>query len=444
MKTILQLAAAGLAATLLAGTARADDWRQFRGPNGSGVAAADARPPAPWSATQNMQWRTALPGPGSSSPIVVGDRVFVTCYSGYGDGGNGGPDQLVRHLVAVDRATGKILWDQSVAARLPEDNFSGYLTEHGYASSTPVSDGERVYVFFGKTGACAFDLAGKQLWAAPLGQMSSNRRWGSGASPVLWGDKLIVNAADESRAVFALDKATGKQLWKSEAATLELCFGTPIVTDGPGGRQDLVLAVPGELWGLNPENGKLRWFAETRLDGNVSPTVVTDGGVVFSTGGFPRTGTVAVRAGGKGDVTGSNVVWSSQSASYVPSPVATGGRLYVVSDQGFAACLDARTGEALYKERLPGATGGGGGGGKPFYASPVLAHGRLYAVSRRQGVFVLGAGAKFEFIAQNRITGDDTDFNGTPAVVGPQLFLRSNRALYCLTAEAAAGAGKAQ
>ena len=432
----------GLAVTgqLAAGAA---DWAQFRGPNGSGIAAIEAAPPLTWSATQNLQWRLALPGPGSSSPIVVGDRVFLTCYTGYGAGSGGGVDQLKRHLLAVDRRTGKLLWDQAVTATLPEDTYSGYLTEHGYASSTPVSDGERVYVFFGKSGALAFDLDGRQLWQVNLGKMSSNRRWGSGASPILDQDKLIVNAADESRSVRALDKLTGKELWKAEANSLELCFGTPIVAAGTAGRHDLVLAVPGELWGLNPDTGKLRWFAETGIDGNVSPTVVTADGVIFSTGGFPRMGTVAVRAGGKGDVSTTNLVWTSQTASYVPSPVVSAGRVFVVSDQGFASCLDARTGESLYKERLPGASGGGMGG-KPFYASPVLAQDRLYAVSRRNGVFVIGTGAGFKLLAQNQLAGDNSDFNGTPAIVGRQLFLRSNAALYCLEAKANGGAGESR
>ena len=440
-----QIISAGILGLAVAGqlASGAEDWAQFRGPNGSGIAATDAAPPITWSATQNLQWRLALPGPGASSPIVVGDRVFLTCYTGYGAGPGGGLDQLKRHLLAVDRRTGKLLWDQAVAATLPEDTYSGYLTEHGYASSTPVSDGERVYVFFGKSGALAFDLTGRQLWQVNLGQMSSNRRWGSGASPILYQDKLIVNAADESRSVRALDKLSGKELWKAEANSLELCFGTPIVAAGPAGRHDFVLAVPGELWGLNPDTGKLRWFAATGIDGNVSPTVVTADGVIYSTGGFPRMGTVAVRAGGKGDVSTTNLVWTTQTASYVPSPVVSAGRVFVVSDQGFASCLDARTGESLYKERLPGASGGGMGG-KPFYASPVLAQDRLYAVSRRNGVFVIGTGAGFKVLAQNKLAGDNSDFNGTPAIVGRQLFLRSNAALYCLAAMANEAAGESR
>lgn len=423
-------------------TVPASDWRQFRGPNGSGIAAADATPATTWSDAQNLKWKVALPGPGSSCPIVVGERVFVTCYSGYGDGG-GSPDKLQRHLVCVDRATGKILWDKSVPAELPEDPFSGYLTEHGYASSTTVTDGERVYVFFGKTGALAFDLEGKQLWQVNLGKLSNNRRWGSGASPVLYKDSVIVNAGGESRSVRALDKLTGKELWKAEADSLDLCFGTPMLVDGEGGRIDLVLALPGEVWGLNPDTGKLRWFAETGIDGNVSPSVVAADGVVFVTGGFPRQGSAAVRAGGKGDVAKTHLLWSSQNASYVPSPVVHNGHLFVVSDQGFATCMEAKTGKVIYKERLPGASETGRGG-KPFYASPVLANGQLYAVSRRNGAFVIEAKPEFKLVAQNKLARDDSDFNATPALVGRQLFLRSNRTLYCIESVQTAGAGNTQ
>lgn len=430
-----------LAATM---PAAASDWRQFRGPNGSGIAATDAMPATVWSDSQNVKWKVALPGPGSSSPIVAGERVFITCYSGYGDGSSGGgPDKLQRHLVCVDRTTGKILWDKSVPAEMPEDPFGGYLTEHGYASSTPVTDGERVYVFFGKSGALAFDLEGKQLWQVNLGKLSNNRRWGSGASPVLYKDMVIVNAAGESRSVRALDKLTGKELWKAEGNSLDLCFSTPVLVDGPGGRTDLVLALPGEVWGLNPDTGKLRWFAETGIDGNVSPSVVTADGVIFITGGFPRQGSAAVRIGGKGDVTKTHLLWSSQNASYVPSPVVHNGHLFVVSDLGFATCMEAKTGKVVYRERLPGASSTGRGG-KPFYASPVLANGHLYAVSRRNGTFVIEARPEFKLVAENKLAGDDSDFNATPAIAGRQLFLRSNRNLYCIESVQTVGAGKTQ
>ena len=432
MKTMTALWNAWLLGITVNASLAAADWPRFRGPDGSGIAAADTKPPTTWSDSQNVKWKISLPGPGSSSPIVVGDRVFVTCYSGYGDGGNGdSPEKLQRHLVCLHRNTGKVLWDKSVPAELPEDPYSGNLREHGYASSTPVTDGERVYVFFGKTGALAFDFEGKQLWQVNVGKQSSNRRWGSGASPVLYKNTVIVNAAEESRSIRALDKLTGKEVWKAEANSLELCFGTPTLVDAGDGRTDLALAVPGELWGLNPDTGKLRWFASTGIDGNVSPSVVAADGVVYATGGYPRQGSVAVRAGGKDDVTKTHLLWTSQNASYVPSPVVHNGHLFVVSDQGFATCMEAKTGKVIFKERLPGASSTGRGG-KPFYASVVLANDHLYAVSRRNGTFLLAPKPEFTVVAQNKLASDDSDFNGTPAIVGNQLFLRSNRFLYCI------------
>jgi hypothetical protein len=409
------------------------DWPRFRGPDGNGVA-GDAKPPTTWSESENVKWKTPLPGPGSSSPIISGDRVFVTCYSGYGDdSGEGSLEKLQRHLLCVDRASGKILWDSKVPAELPEDPYSGFITEHGYASSTPVTDGERVYVFFGKTGVLAFDFSGRELWRVNVGKESGNRHWGSGASLVLFQDKVIVNASEESQSIRALDKMTGKEVWKAESKTLELSYGTPALMPS-GERTDLVIAVPGEIWGMNPDSGKLRWFASTEMTGNVSPSVTTDDGVIYANGGFPSLGSAAVRGGGKGDVTSTNILWESKDASYVPSPVISGGHLFVVNDQGFALCLDAKDGKSIFRERLPGASAQGRGG-KPFYASTVLANGLIYAVSRQNGTFVFEAKPEFKLISQNKLAGDDSQFNGTPAVVDRQLFLRSNKNLYCLEAK---------
>ncbi len=426
------VAAASLAVIYFAALATAADWTRFRGPNGSGIA-TDANVATTWSETKNLQWKTALPGRGSSSPIVCGERVFVTSYSGYGDGSDGGSlDKLQRHLLCLDRQSGKILWDKSVAAELPEDLYSGYLTEHGYASSTPVTDGERVYVFFGKTGVLAFDFSGKQLWKVNVGRQSSNRRWGSAASLMLYKNLVVVNAAEESRSIRALDTLTGKEVWKAEADSMELSFSTPTLVDCGEGRTDLVVAVPGELWAMNPDTGKLRWFAQTVIGGNVSPSVVASDGVIFVTGGFPQMGTVAVRGGGKGDVTKTHILWSSEVASYVPSTIVRGGHLYFVSDRGVAICMEAGTGKVVHKEAIPGIAGGG----KPVYASALLAGNHFYAVTRRKGTFVLDATPQMTVIAQNNLAGDDSDFNATPAISSGQIFLRSNRFIYCVKSDA--------
>jgi outer membrane protein assembly factor BamB len=288
----------------------------------------------------------------------------------------------------------------------------------------------------------AFDLAGKKLWQTGLGTESNHKNWGSASSPILYKDFVIINASEEGRAIFALEKATGKIAWKAEGSALSSSFGTPVLVEGEG-RTDLVFSLPGELWGLNPDTGKLRWFAETGLPGNIAPSVVAGDGVVYACGGFPKLGAIAVRTGGKGDVTNTHVVWSGSISTYVPTPVLHDGRLYFVSDSGFATCLDAKTGGMIYKERLPGASATGRGG-KPFYSSPVLANGALYAVSRQNGTFVLDAKPEFKVVGQNKLTGDDSQFNATPAIADGQLFLRSNRALYCIEAPQSANAKTAK
>ncbi|MCY2965442.1 MAG: PQQ-binding-like beta-propeller repeat protein [Planctomycetota bacterium] len=414
---------------LFATTTRAGDWTQFRGPDRSGISTA-APPPVRWSESENLLWKADLPGPGSSSPIVSGDRVFVTCYSGYGVGKDaaGQPSALERHLVCVNCADGAIRWQRTIPGELPEDRYQGYLTEHGYASSTPAADGERVFAFFGKSGVIAYDLDGELLWRVSVGKESGNRRWGSGASLVVSSEALFVNASEESQTIYALDKATGKQLWKSAASALELAYGTPALVTLPEGRTDLVIAVPGEVWGLNAQTGKLRWFAEHSLTGNVCPSVVTDGATMYLFGGFQSSGSLAVRVGGEGNVGKSHVKWTSRNSSYVATPLLHDKHLYWVDDRGQAFCIEAETGKPVYRERVSDLDTRG----RPVYASPVLAGGKLYVPTRWNGVLVLAASPKYEELARNQFASDDSEFNGTPAAGDGVLFLRSNRRLYCV------------
>jgi outer membrane protein assembly factor BamB len=408
--------------------ATASDWTQFRGPNGQGIS-EERNLPLSWGEKKNLKWKTTLPGPGSSSPIVCGERVFVTCYSGYGiDRSNpGDQEDLKRHLLCLNCADGKILWDTAVEAVLPEDPYSGYISEHGYASSTPVTDGNGVYAFFGKTGVLAFDFDGNKLWQVSVGTESSNRRWGSAASPILYKDFVIVNASEESRSIRALDKATGKEIWKAEGDAMELAYGTPFMADIGDGLKELVLAMPFEVWALNPNTGKCNWYAQTDLDGNICPSIVGEDRIVYVFGGFRRTGSVAIRAGGGGNAAQRSALWATTDGSYVPSPVIHGGHLYWVSDLGYACCMDAKSGKMIYRERLSAR-----GGGKPFYASVVLVDERLYAVSRTNGTFVLAAEQQFKQLAHNQFESDGSDFHGSPAISDGRIFLRSNRFLYCI------------
>lgn len=406
----------------------ASDWPCFRGP-GSAAISDEGNLPTTWSETENLKWKLTLPGPGSSSPIVSGDRLFVTCYSGYGVDRRdpGQPEDLKRHLLCIRAADGKVIWQRSVGAVLPEDPYRGNIGEHGYASSTPATDGKHVYAFFGKSGLWAYDIEGNQLWQKGLGTESSNRRWGSAASPILYKNLLIVNASEESLTLYALDKTSGQEVWKVEADKLELSYSTPVIVTLPDGREELVIAVPSEIWAFEPETGKLNWYAQTTLGGNVCPTPVAAEGLLYVFGGFPSTEAVAIRCGGEDDVTDTHIAWTSRDASYVPSPLVHEGHLYWVSDTGQAYCAEARTGKVLYSERLPAR-----GPGKPFYASVVLADGKLYAVSRTSGTFVLAAKPQFEQLAHNSFASDASDFSASPAISDGRIFLRPNQSLYCV------------
>ncbi|MCF7955965.1 MAG: PQQ-binding-like beta-propeller repeat protein [Phycisphaerae bacterium] len=411
-----------------ANTAIASDWKRYRGPNGSGIS-DEKNLPISWSETENIKWKIPLPGPGSSSPIVTDSRVFVTCYSGYGldQKKPGDINNLKRNLLCIDANTGKIIWEKTVKALMPEDRYRGYISEHGYASNTPVTDGKNIYVFFGKTGVFAFNLEGKQLWQKSVGTQSSNRKWGSAASPVVYKNLVIVNASEESRSIIALDKITGKEVWSFKSDKLELSYATPVLVQLEKERQEMVISLPQEVWAFNPDSGEETWYAVMKFGGNISPSPVEANGVVYVFGGYPSTGGVAIRTGGKGNVTDSNLLWSNKNASYVPSPLVYEGHLYWVSDMGYAFCMEAKTGKVVFKERLDAR-----GGGKPFYASVVLADGKIYAVSRKKGTIVFAAKPQFEQLVHNKLTSDDSDFNASPAISNGKLFLRSNKYLYCI------------
>ncbi|MFO0812681.1 MAG: PQQ-binding-like beta-propeller repeat protein [Gemmatales bacterium] len=407
-------------------TLAASDWPQFRGPTAQGT--SDASLPTEWSDSKNLKWKAKLPGPGSSSPIVWKDRIFVTCYTGYGErkqGDVGKMDELKRHLLCLNRDDGKLLWTATIEASQPEDNYQGFIRDHGYASSTPVTDGETVWVFFGKSGVFAFDYSGKQLWKASVGTKSSSRRWGSAASPVLYGNLVIINAAEESRTIYGLDKKTGSIVWKAEDPKLELCYMTPLIVKGLEG-DEAILSLSGSVWSLNPQDGTTRWKTKTEITGNVSPSLITNDGVLYVNGGFPNILASAISLNDKKH----EVLWKSKSSSYVSSPVYHQGHLYVANHTGIARCLNPKTGEAVYDQRLP--LKSEGRGGSAIYASPLLAKDKIYVTTRTGGVFVLAAQPEYKLLATNRFADDDSDFNASPAVMGNQLLLRSNQYLYCV------------
>jgi outer membrane protein assembly factor BamB len=463
--------------------ATAGDWLRFHGPDGSGIC-PDTQPlPIKWSETENLKWKRKLPGLGSSSPILVGKRLFVTCWTGYGmDRDNPGEEKdLRRHLICLDRATGDMLWDRSVEPVLPEDPYSGNFTEHGYASHTPVSDGQRIYVFFGKTGVLAFDLDGKRLWQTGVGTGSGPHGWGSASSPILYKHLVIVTASAESESLVALDKETGKEVWRRKDAALSGTWGTPVLVECGQGRTDLVIAVPYKILAFNPNDGKPRWQCEGLSTNSICSSAVARDGVVYLLETGPQGGgTMAVRAGGDGDVTKTHILWRGTERSRIGTPVVDGNRIYWFGNRT-ANCIDAATGKQVYQVRLPGAApeparppkpgpgqpgagpsgpqagqkgqgqpgrGPGGGPGRRGgirgmdYSSPVLADGKIYFLTRSGEAYVYATGPEFKLLGRNRFAPDGGDFSATPAIGNGELFIRSSKYLYCVSLSSGTGSVK--
>ena len=397
--------------------AGAGNWSQFRGPEGQGVSAGK-EVPVTWSAEKNLRWKTPLPGPGGSSPVAFGERILLTCYTGYGVPGasDGDMSELKRHLICVNRADGTPQWTNTVDAVFPEQQK---VRDHGYASSTPVVDAERVYVFFGKSGVFAFGHDGRKLWHADVG--SKVHGWGSATSPVLYNDTVIVNASVESDSLVALDKRTGKEVWR--APGMRESWNTPIFVTTGAGKTELVVAMMGKVLGFDPQCGEQLWSCATDIKWYMVPSIVKHGDMVYCIGG--RTGgALAVRAGGRGDVTSTRRLWTLTKGSNVSSPIYHNGHLYWLHENlGIVYCVEAATGKIVYEERLENAG--------QFYPSPVLAGDKLYCVSRRGAVFVVAAKPQFELLARNDF-GDRSSFDASPAIDGDRLLVRSDRFLYCV------------
>lgn len=413
-------------------TTHAADWPRFRGPAGSGIAVDSDTLPTVWSANANLAWKVPLPGPGASCPIIVGDKAFVTCYSGYGisQADPGEIENLVRHLVCVDMKSGKKLWQRDVKAALPEDPYTGIgVTAHGYASHTPVSDGQNVYAFFGKSGVHAFDLNGNKLWDAEVGKESDPTKWGSSSSPIVYKNTVIVTASAESQSIVGLDKTTGKELWRQEAAGLDGMWGTPALVEA-NGRTDLVMCVAKELWGLDPSNGKLRWFANATEAQHAYTSVISDGGRIFAFTGRGG-GSIAVDSGGEGDVSKTKTAWEGRTTASFASPVQHQDRLYVVS-RGVLYVVDAKTGERTQQVRLRGVKQTGGRMGSLDYPSPLVVGDRLFYLNGSGQMFVFQLGDEVTQVAVNELATEKEDFRGTPAISNGQMVLRSAKHLYCV------------
>lgn len=418
----LSLVGCMLLLTLIASSLQAGEWTRFRGPNGQGKA-EDSKPPLRWSGDSGLAWKVKTLYSGTSSPIVVGDQIILTGFSGFQVPGEseGAMPALKLWLYSLDLNSGSKLWETEIQPDLPEQDR--IRENHGYASNTPVTDGEKIYAFFGKTGVFAFDLKGKQLWKAKVGSGLSG--WGSGASLVLVDDLVIVNASVESESLVALDQETGAEKWR--VGGIKESWNTPILVDGsqaPSGAPELAVGMLGKVKAYDPADGAELWSCDNGIQWYIAPSMVSQDGIVWSIGGRSGTAAVAVRAGGRGDVTASKLLWSSTRGSNVSSPIVHEGHIYWAHENlGVIYCAKAMTGELVYEERLPRAG--------QVYPSPILAGGRIYYVSRGGKTFVVPAEPRYELLAVNDL-GVREMFNASPAVVGNRILIRSDRSLYCV------------
>ena len=404
---------------LSATTVLGADWTRFRGPGGLGVS-DEIGLPVKWSSNENIVWKTELPGPGASSPISFRGRVFLTSYSGYGLNPNeGGQKDLRRHLLCLDRKSGRILWSKEFQPKLPEHKYQGEGSYHGYSASTPATDGKRLYVFFGKSGVFCFDLDGRELWHADVGLGING--WGSGSSPILFGNLLIVNASVENGSLVALEKITGKEVWR--AGGISSAWNTPLLVDAPNGHTELVISTQGRLLSFQPKTGMKLWNADG-VHRYVCPSVIGHKNVVYAIGGGHTS--LAVHTGGRGDVTNTHGVWRKTKGSNVSSPIYHDGHLYWARDSGgYVCCQDAATGKTVYQKRLEPRPG-------RIWSSPILADGKLYFVSQHNGTYVVAANPQFELLAHNIFQNDSSRTNASPAVSQGQLLLRTDRNVYCI------------
>jgi outer membrane protein assembly factor BamB len=407
--------------------APAGRWPGWRGENTSGVS-SETDLPTEWSKSRGIVWKADVPGHGNSSPVVWGDYVIVTSALGDGDG-----SALV--VCALDRQTGKLRW-QTEAAKAKGTTHN----KNGFASASVATDGQQVFASFGGGGLFAFDLpTGRQQWHAELGSLE--HQWGSAASPVLVGSMVVqlCDSATDSN-IRALDKATGREIWKTNRSS-NGCWTTPVLVtaqDKAGqSRQELIVngtgmdgAANGCVIAYDPADGHELWRVQGTTD-IVCPTAIIGSGLVVSTSG--RNGPiVAIQPGGNGDVTASNVVWKlPRGGAYVPTGVAYRNRLYSVADGGVMSCFNLGNGELVWRERLKGT----------FSASLVAADGHIYATNEYGVVYVVAADDKFQLLATNDM---DDRMLATPAIAGGDLFLRGEAQLYCVggTAEVASAGGK--
>ena len=424
-----------LACTLFAGD---DDWPRWRGPNFDGMARGDA--PIEWSDTKNVAWRVPIAGRGFSSPVIWGDKVFLTTAvptetaaepavegqrQGRGAGGGVGVGREHKFVVlCLNRTTGKTIWERVAKVATPHE---GYHQRYGsFASNTPVTDGKHLYAFFGSRGLYCYDLTGKLVWEKQFPPMRMRLQFGEGVAPVVDGDTLYVKFdQEEGSYMLALDKRNGKELWRVTREEVSSWSEPLVVTHN--GRKQVVVSATTKVRSYDAATGKLIWEC-SGLGTNVIPAPVIAGGVVYVMSGHRDPNMLAIRLGREGDLTGTDaIVWTNNRGnSYTAAPVLHDNKLYMVTDNGMLTCLNASTGEAYYRQqRLPKAYN--------FKASPVGANGKLYLATEDGDVVVVKMGEKYEVLATNTLS--DQSFIATPAIFEGSLYLRGQQSLYCIRQE---------
>lgn len=388
-------------------------WPRWRGPSGQGLVSGAGYPDR-WSATQNVRWRTQVPGQGNSSPIAWRDRIYLTTAHDSG---------ARLSLLAFDRATGKLLWEASAA---PGDRDRAH-PKNGYASATPATDGERIYVSFGSRGLYAFDMDGRQVWRRDIGAISNYH--GPAGSPLLYRNRIILyqdhDGGGFSRGgggfIAAFDNRTGRELWRTPREQ-SVGWGTPVAVR-IAGHDEIIVNGQSRVMAYNPETGAELWRC-SGMSHEVIPTPVVGYGMVFCSSG--RAGpTLAIRPGGRGDVTKTHLAWNTERGSpFVPSPLLYREQLYTVNDMAsIVTSFEAQTGRVLWQGRLGVAQREG------FSASPVAVDGKVFFTNDQGETFVLKAGPAFELLHVNRL---DERTLASPALVDGTWYIRTDRHLLAI------------
>ena len=423
----------------------AEDWPQWRGPSSQGIS-AEAKLPLQWSASKNVAWKAALAGTGTSSPIVSGGVVIVTSQAGsYASVREGDPrlarddqalssrENAIRRANSADgklyliveafrRSDGKRLWEYRIAAT---GERPAVHEKHNLATPTPVSDGKRIYAWFGNGQVVALDMEGRELWKRHLGVEYGSflNLWGHGSSPALYKNLMILLCDHRPVSyLLALDAATGEQRWKVDRGNEHVSHSTPVVVPGPQG-DELIVNSSERIDAYAPATGSPLWHAGSERQTPI-PSAVFHEGLLYLSRGYRNSDILALRLGGKGDVSTSHLAWRMPNGgSYVPSIIYYEGLLYMTNEVGVVTCAEAASGGVLWKERLGGI----------FFASPVAADGKIFMLSETGDMFVLRAGRKAEVLAKNTL---DERFLASPAISGGSILLRGDGTLFAV-AEAA-------